>query len=177
MTVRDYNGTGKWSADAIRARYAEYAARAGIEPQLDLAPAVVAQGDRTWIYPVMDKVIVGIEHGDTACMLIGVEFLEEDRKFPFGANLKSRAARALRRSTLSPTLALRLKRRIVAMLAAGNVPREFREYARLLRRIGFEDFWPRIEQQSYGANRHVMRYYNYLRQIHERSPAVIRREV
>lgn len=124
----------------------------------------------------MDKVIAGIERGDPACMLIGIEFLEEDRKFPFGANLKARTARALRRSKLSPALALRLKRRIVAMLGTGNVPREFREYARLLRRIGFEDFWPRIEQEASRGNRYVMRYYNYLRLIHERSPAVVRLE-
>lgn len=75
MTIRDYNGTGRWAAEAIQARYAEYACRAGIETRADLTPLVAVQGERKWIYPVMDKVIVGIANGDVACMLIGVEFL------------------------------------------------------------------------------------------------------
>ena len=49
------------------------------------------------------------------------------------------------------------------MLLAGNVPHEFKEYAKLLRRIGVGGWWPVIEQQISRENRYVMRYYNYLR--------------
>ena len=176
MILRDYNGTGKWSASAIQERYAELCARLGVEHPIDLTPVETIQGNTRWVYPVMDKVIEGIEQGDGACMALGVEFLEEDRKFPFGSNLKYRAARSLRRTQLPLSLATRLKRRIVSMLAAGNVPREYREYARLLRRIGFDDWWQRIEQQTPRSNRHAMRYYRYFRSIHERSPSVVPRE-
>jgi hypothetical protein len=176
MTLRDYNGTGAWSASAIRERYADLCARMGVVNPIDLTPTEVSRGEHRWIYPVMDKVIEGIERGDSACIALGVEFLEEDRKFPFGANLKYRTARALRRTSLPPSLETRLKRRIIAMLAAGNVPREYREYARLLRRIGFDDWWPRIEEKAPRGNRYAMRYYRYFRNIHERSPSVVPRE-
>ncbi len=176
MLIRDYNGTGKWSASAIRERYAELSARLGVERPLDLAPAEVSRGDNRWIYPVMDKVIAGIALSDAACIALGVEFLEEDQKFPFGANLKRRTACALRRAQLPSSLAIRLKRRIVAMLAAGNVPREYREYARLLRRIGFDDWWQQIEQQVPRNNPYAMRYYRYFRNIHDRSPSVVPRK-
>ncbi len=176
MILRDYNGTGKWSAEAIQERYAELCAQLGVERPVDLTPIEVVRSDTRWIYPVMDKVIEGIVQGDAACIAIGVEFLEEDRKFPFGSSLKYRAARSLRRTRLTPALSTRLKRRIVSMLAAGNVPREYREYARLLRRIGFDDWWQCIDQQAPRSNRYAMRYYLYFQSIHERSPSVIRRE-
>lgn len=176
MILRDYNGTGKWSASAILERYTELCAVLGVEHPIDLTPVETTQGNTRWVYPVMDEVIEGIERGDSACIALGVEFLEEDRKFPFGSNLKYRAARSLRRIQLPLSLATRLKRRIVSMLAAGNVPREYREYARLLRRIGFDDWWQRIEQQTPRGNRHAMRYYRYFRSIHERSPSVAPRE-
>ena len=176
MLVRDFNGSGKWTSEAIRDRYRDYAAKMGVERPVDLTPIETTQGTTRWIYPVMEKVIAGIERGDTACMRLGVEFLEEDRKFPFGSNLKYRTARALRRAELPNSLMTSLKRRIVAMLLAGNVPREYREYARLLRRLGFDEWWTRIEDNVSRKNPHVMRYYRYLRAIHERSPTVVRRE-
>lgn len=174
MEVIDYNGKGRWSSDAIRDRYREQAARLGVDEPLDLRPKVLTRGERRWIYPIMDAVISGIETGDLACCAIGVEFLEEDEKFSFGANLKYRCARALRRADLTEALAARLRRRIVAMLLAGNVPREYREYSRLLRRLGFESLWPRIDAGASRQNRYVMRYFEYFKLIHELSPAVTR---
>ena len=175
MEVTDYNGKGRWSVEAMRDRYGEQAARLGVHDPLDLLPKELTRGTRRWIYPLMTAVISGIEAGDPACCVLGVEFLEEDAKFSFGANLKYRCARALRRADLSEALATRLRRRIVAMLLVGNVPREYREYARLLRRVGFENLWPRIEADVPRQNKYVMRYFTYFELIHQRSPAVVRR--
>lgn len=175
MDVTDYNGKGRWSVEAMRHRYGEQAARLGVQDPLDLRPKEFTRGTRRWVYPMMDAVISGIEAGDPACCVIGVEFLEEDAKFSFGSILKSRCARALRRAELSEALATRLRRRILAMLLAGNVPREYREYARLLRRVGFENLWPRIEADVPRQNKYVMRYFTYFEMIHQRSPAVMRR--
>ncbi len=172
MHLRDYNGKGNWSAAAVQARYAEFAARHGVETPRPLTPIVYEHGDVRWVYPIMDAVIKGILAGDPACAAIGVEFIEEDRKFPFGANLKARTARALRQSTLSDALAVRIRRRIVDMLIAGNTPREYREYAKLLRKTGFSELWSRLEDGVPRANRHAMRYYRYFEAIHRRSPAV-----
>ena len=47
------------------------------------------------------------------------------------------------------------------MLIAGNTPREYREYAKLLRRIGFRELWPRLDAGVPRGNRHAMRYYRY----------------
>lgn len=171
MQIRDYNDPGHWSVAAVQARYADYAGRYAVEAR-PLAPKTYERGDTRWIYPIMDAVIEGILAGDPACAAIGVEFIEEDRKFPFGANLKARTASALRRSALADALSIRIRRRIVDMLIAGNTPREYREYAKLLRKIGFRELWPRLDTGVPRGNRHAMRYYRYFEAIHRRSPAV-----
>jgi hypothetical protein len=122
----------------------------------------------------METVIEGIRSGDPACSIIGVEFIEEDGRFRFGRILKSNAARALRQSRLSNALTLRIRHRVVGMLLAGHTPREFREYAKLLRKIGFEDFWPRIEASIPRENKYAMRYFDYFRSIKERAPETVR---
>ena len=100
MELIDYNGEGRWSREAILDRYARYAAEMGIVPR-DLSPMEHTEGDRHWVYSVMEEVIDGIEAGDPACVRLGIEFIEEDAKFVFGKILKSNAARALRRASLS----------------------------------------------------------------------------
>ena len=47
------------------------------------------------------------------------------------------------------------------MLVASQVPREYREYAKLLRRIGLGDGWPDARRRVDEANPYVMRYVNY----------------
>ena len=84
------------------------------------------------------KVIEGIEAGDAACIRLGIEFVEEDSKFAFGKILKSNTARALRRSSLSDSQKRRIRLRVFGLLRAGHVPHEYREYAKLVRKIGFD---------------------------------------
>lgn len=127
------------------------------------------------IYPIMYAVIEGIKTGDAACAIIGVELIEEDKKFPFGANIKARTARALRQAELSQSLVVRIRRRIIDMLQTGNTPREYREYVKLLRKVGFSELWPKIEANVPRSNKYAMRHFSYLRAIHERSPSVFRR--
>jgi len=79
MTIVDYNGTGEWSVEEVISRYSRYVEKYRIASPRDLKPAVHVQDERHWIYPVMDRVIEGIEHGDLACAEIGIEFIEEDR--------------------------------------------------------------------------------------------------
>ena len=137
MDVIDYNGDGRWSRAAILERYLRYAAELGVVPR-DLSPGEHTERGRRWVYPVMEKVIEGIEAGDLACVRLGIEFIEEDGKFVFGKILKSNTARALRRAPLSDGQRGRIRRRVFGMLRAGHVPHEFREYARLVKKIGFE---------------------------------------
>lgn len=133
-----------------------------VQHPLDLSPVEHTDGEKMWIYPVMDKVIEGIERGDAACRRLGIEFIEEDRKFTFGKILKSNTARALRRSDLTPEEQDRIRRRLVDMLLAGNVPHEYKQYAKLLKRIGLGSLRDEIELGVDRTNQFVMRYYNYL---------------
>ena len=134
--AQHYNGEGPWSAAEITARYLRYAADANITPR-DLAPRIHETTEGRWIYPVMDSVIDGIEAHDAACIRIGLEFIEEDQSFSFGALLKSNTARALRRAPLTPEQGRRALRRIFSMLERGYVPPEYHEYAKLARNIGY----------------------------------------
>lgn len=137
MNVLDYNGEGRWSRKEVLARYDQYADELRVTRR-DLTPQEHVAGDTRWFYPVMDKVIEGIEAGDPACVRLGIEFIEEDAKMPFGKILKSNTARALRRAELSEPQKRRIRRRVFGMLRAGKVPHEFREYAKLVRRVGFD---------------------------------------
>jgi len=116
----------------------------------------------------MEAVIEGIERGDKASIAIGIDFIEEDAHFPFGKTLKSNTARALRRSSLTPEQVDRIRNRVTNLLLAGQIPHEFREYAKLLRHIGIADYWPRIKQGAPIASPYVKRFYEYFRQCAER---------
>lgn len=157
-----------WSVEVVQERYLKHCARLGVQTPRELEPKVYKRPGTTWIYPIMDIVIEGIVAGDPACALLGVEFIEQDSTFPFGRVLKSNAARALRRTQLSPMLKTRIRHRVAAMLAGGNTPREFKEYARLLRKVGFEEIWPQMAAAAPVGNKYAMRYFRYFRAIQER---------
>lgn len=162
MTVRDYNGQDEWSAEALMRRYRQLVLELGVTVPRDLSPSTHQSGTDIWIYPVMDKVIPGIEAGDPACAQIGVEFVEQDQGFVFGAILKSNTARALRRFRgLTEAQVERLRHRIVALYETGVVPREFRQYLRLLRRIGVGPHGPRLAAAA-PKNRFAKRAQAYL---------------
>ena len=157
----DYNGVGIWSADAIRERYRKYAAVIGIHP-VQLLPTRHTEGERTWTYPLMTQIIERIEAGDRAAIEIGIEFIQEDDYFMFGKVLKSNTARALRRASLTQEQQSRIRERLVDMMLAGQVPHEWREYKRLLRRVGLGLLWPVLDKGVDRENKYVMRYYDYL---------------
>jgi hypothetical protein len=169
MLIRDYNGKGNWNVEAVQERYLEHCARLGVQTPRDLQPKTYKRPEATWIYPIMKPVIEGIKAGDPACATLGVEFIEQDSTFPFGRVLKSNAARALKGAELKT----RIRRRIASMLAAGNTPRVFQEYARLLRKVGFEGHWPRMAASAPVGNKYAMRYFAYFLAIQERSSAVV----
>jgi hypothetical protein len=160
MKVINYNGNGFWSVEAVLKRYADYARRFAVTPR-DLTPRIHSSDQGKWIYPVMDRVIEGIELGDLACAEIGVEFIEESASFTFGRILKSNTARALRRTTLTDEQKERIRKRVVEMLEAKYLPREFRQYAKLVRKIGLGEWLPRVKEQSELAVPWVQRYYAY----------------
>jgi hypothetical protein len=163
MEVRDYNGEGVWTKNEIIHRYMQYCRKLAISKPIDLSPKEHIEGEVKWVYPVMDKVIDGIEQGDEACKRIGIEFIEENQKFVFGKILKSNTARALRRCYLTDEEKDKIRRRLVAMLIEGNVPHEYKQYAKLLKKIGVGDYWSEVENKINRSNGYVMKYYDYLK--------------
>ncbi len=140
----DYNGVGDWSVEGIRKRYKAYADKIGVDT-VQLVPRTHAEGGRTWVYPLMEQVIERIEVGDQAAIEIGIEFIEENEFFVFGRILKSDTARALRRAPLTEEQKKRIRERLVEMMLSGNVPHEFREYKRLLKRVGLGSLWSKLD--------------------------------
>lgn len=162
--IIDYNGAGKWSQNQIKQRYAQYCQQFKILHPLDIDPYECVTVEIKRIFPVMDKIILGIEQNDEACKIIGVELIEESQTMPFGKILKSNTARALRRSVLNKHLEERLAARIVSMLIEGNVPREYKEYAKILRKIGIsKSYWQEIERDFPHHNQYARRYYAYFK--------------
>ncbi len=133
-----------WTGKEIKRRYSEYARQFKIAKR---HPLPIDPHDRDhWGRSVMHLVIQGIEAQDLACAQIGIELIEEDRGFALGAIYKSNTARALRRCRpLTDEQISRIRVRIVTMLQSGEVPREYREYAKLLRTIGIGPHWEEIE--------------------------------
>jgi hypothetical protein len=162
IEIIDYNGQGEWASAAILQRYIDYRTQFHVNNTIDLTPQGFTEGNKRWIYAVMDKVIVGIKQGDAACKLIGIEFIEQDQKFPFGKILKSNTARALRQTNLDEEDKERIRNRLVSMLLAGNIPREYQDYAKLLKKIGFEGNREILEARINRSNPYVMKYFNYL---------------
>ena len=66
----------------------------------------------------MYKVVDGAERGDRGCIALCIELIEEDQHFPFGRNLKSKCARALRRATVSEEQVERIRERVAKMLVS-----------------------------------------------------------
>jgi len=161
MIVINYNGTGFWSVEQVLSRYASYVKKYRIQAPRGLAPLVSGEGEKRWVYPVMDRVIEGIEAGDLACAEIGIEFIEEDQSFDFGQILKSNTARALRRIELTEEQKERIRKRVVAMLIAGYLPREYRQYAKLARKIGLREWFDEMKSNMPTDNPWVIRYYQY----------------
>ena len=168
LKIIDFNGTGRWSLQFVQERYAAYARQLDVTAPLNLVPPRYKGHEVERIYPVMFEVIEGIEQGDKACIEIGVECIEENQWLFFGRIIKANTARALRRSTLTPLQAERLRKQIVSMLLGEHIPGHYREYAKLLRKIGLGNWWSSIEKQANCNNPYVLRYYNYFQQYARR---------
>ena len=64
--LRNYNGEGRWSVEAVQERYREYCATLHIERSRTLSPREHREGDTQWFYPIMEEVIGGIEERTTS---------------------------------------------------------------------------------------------------------------
>ena len=165
MRTLDYNGTDFWSSEAVLKRYESYVQRFKVPLPSNIKPFIHTDRTTHRIYPVMLKVIECIEKNDLACIEIGVEFIEESGSFPFGMTLKHNTARALRRASdsLTDEQKERIRKRIFEMLCTGYLPREFRQYVKLARKIGLGQWQSKIEAEAKLKGGWVNHYYKMLR--------------
>lgn len=159
IEVRDYNGEGRWSRDEIERRFRSYAKAFGTTVK-DINPRIYEEGSTTWIYPLIEDAIVGIKQGDRACIELGVELIEDSDSMPFGKILKSNTAKALRHSAghLSEDHRRRIRKRVADMLIELYMPREFVQYVKLARTVGFAEEIERVRSEADLTNRWVRHY-------------------
>ncbi|MBX3296629.1 MAG: hypothetical protein KF762_13075 [Acidobacteria bacterium] len=157
--IRDFNGQGRWSREEIERRFRSYAKAFGTTG-LELNPRIYEAGSTKWFYPLIEEVIVGIRQGDRACIELGVELIEDSDSMPFGKILKSDAAKALRHSAghLSEDHRRRIRKRVADMLIEQYMPREFVQYVKLARTVGFAEELERVRSEADLTNRWVRHY-------------------
>ncbi len=78
--------------------------------------------------------------------------------------MKAKTARALRRTPLTAEQKERIRKRVVEMLCTGYLPREYRQYAKLARKIGLGDWLSRVEREADLNNVWVQHYYEYFKE-------------
>jgi hypothetical protein len=159
-----YPGASDWTIAAVQERYKRYCRQLRIRPR-DLEPRY-HNPVATWLGHIMSRIVDGIRDGDQACVMLAIELVEEDRGIPFGKLVKSDAARALRQHAhLDDIQQARLRRRFTDMLVRGYLPREYKEYAKLFRKIGLGIHRETIEKADQ-SNPFIRRWCWYLLQDH-----------
>ncbi len=139
MRETDLDGKGQWSYSAILARYRNACRNLKVHPRAIAPNAADYMTQRGWISPVMDEIFKGMRAGDLACASIAIDLIEEDSGFAFGSIMKARAARELKRMSLTEDQKRRIRARVLDMLERRFMPQEFKYYARLVAGIGAGD--------------------------------------
>jgi hypothetical protein len=165
MRASDLDGKAGWTVEELRRRYDRYCHLFNVDPR------PLPSGDdwpsrRGLVVSFMDAFIQGMKEGDIACAEIGIELIEQDAGFAFGRIMKANAARALARCALTEDQKERIRARVVEMLIRGFMPHEFRDYARLLRRIGLAGHRERLERTFDPADPWAAWYVRYLTSEH-----------
>lgn len=162
--IRDYNGKGRWSRESVEGRFKSYSKSFGTTIG-KLEPRIYEEAGVRWIYPLAEAVEEGIKKKDPACIELGVELIETSESMPFGMILKSNAARALRRQAtrLTPDQKDRIRKRVAEMLIAEYMPREFLQYVKLAKEVGFGDETGRVETEADLGNQWIRHYLERLR--------------
>ena len=57
--IHNYNGEGRWTVAAVQTRYLEYCREHGLESSGPPVPREHLEGQKKWVYPVMEVVIHG----------------------------------------------------------------------------------------------------------------------
>lgn len=148
----NYNGEGKWSAESVIGRYRKLSLDVGGVGGFEPEPRTyVNYNGAKWIYNIMDSVVDGVQLGDKACIELSIDYINDCPMDPTTGYIRERMARSLKQSELlSIEQEKRLANIFICQLERGKIYKEFREYGKLFKKIGIEDYRNRIEvlQQS-----------------------------
>jgi hypothetical protein len=136
----DYNSAGKWSVTMVESRYARLRTQLGGVAGFELTPRTYTNSrGMTWVYPILDRVVEGVRLGDSACIELAVEYIEDNVMGSYTGYLRERLARGLRHAELSKSQRTRLVNVFLSQLTRGNLHQEFRAYIRLFKTLGIDD--------------------------------------
>ena len=125
---------------------------------------------RRWTAGILRPLTDRMKRGDLAAAEIGIEMMEEDRGLAFGPIIKSNIPRALAKCSLTEPQKEQIRRRTVDMMLRNFLPKEFRQYAWLTRRIGLGRWQGQLEAKADRTDRWVNWYLRYLLEEHPPRP-------
>ena len=148
-----------WEFARVQARYRRFCKSYTLEwSELEVHPYDI---EREWTSGILDVLIERMKRGDLAAAEIGLEMVEEDRGLAFGPIIKSNIPRAMAKCVLTEEQKERVRKRVVQMLLRPFLPKEFRQYAWLARRVGMQE-WVGALQEADRDDAWVAWYVDYL---------------
>jgi hypothetical protein len=160
MPFEELDDKDIWRLDCVQARYRDLCRRYGLDHSEIVMCSYSLQ--RRWTAGILRPLTDRIKKGDLAAAEIGIEMMEEDRGLAFGSIIKSNLPRALAKCPLTELQKERIRRRVVAMLLRKFMPKEFRQYAWLIRRIGLGSWQAHLESEADRSHPWVEWYLHYL---------------
>lgn len=154
----NYNPQGKWSVEAVKQRYSELRILLGGAGGFELNPRTYTnKGGFTWIYNIMDAVTDGVQLGDNACIQLSIDYIKDNVMGSTTGYIRERMARALRHVELSENQKKQLARVFLQQLEHQNLHKEFKEYSRLFKKIGVEQYRNEIEKYTSSKKQYIQR--------------------
>ncbi len=172
MNIIDYNQPDIFSVETIQREYIQLCKQYGIKEPLPLEPEIWEEGDRRWIYSIWDEVIKGIESDDLACIDLSLKCLEYMKPIPFGRITRSRIARSLKRANLNMAQKSRIRKLCKIKLDSGRLGTEFKDYSRLLVKVGFADMVLDFTDIDKDDPDYVVKYKKYFQLKYEETNCV-----
>ena len=161
------DGQDIWTLDAIQRRYQRYCQKYHVEHHaLEPTDYMVERG---WATCMLRILIERMKSGDLAAAEICLEMMEEDRSLAFGPIVKSNIPRAMAKCALTDRQKERIRERVLTMLLRGYLPKEFRQYAWLARRLGLGEWEKKLSKVDL-SNPWAKWYVDYLTQEHPPRP-------
>ncbi|NQZ08400.1 MAG: hypothetical protein HRT35_14685 [Algicola sp.] len=152
----NYNPEGKWSVDSVKAKYWALSLSLGgvfgFEPE---PKRYTNKNGATWVYNIMDSVIDGVKLGDSACVQISIEYIQDNVMHSTTGYIRASMARSLRNAELTKKQKVTLAGIFLKQLESGLIYREFKEYCRLFKRIGVEPYRQEIEKYNKSHKQYI----------------------